>query len=191
MLNKVKAYALEKYAGDKESAAEFIDGFVETMVKKAATGDPSRAQQAFSAAASQLNKVTGSNTMKTIGKNVYDTVGKGIGGILVNMGVTGVGTAAAIVHNNNLHTKFLSALEKAISSNSIIRQYNKDKVRQYAETIFKFAPNVAADVNLLSSILANAIHGEGIDPMTIKTLTDLESRYRDMNQFTPKTYTSV
>jgi hypothetical protein len=54
---------------------------------------------------------------------------------------------------------------------------DRGRVKGYADTVFRFAPNVASDVNLLTSILANAVHGESIDPMTIKTLTELENRF--------------
>jgi hypothetical protein len=196
MLDNIKAYALEKYAGDEAAADEFVNGFVNQVVLKK-----------MEKSATDVNTLF--DNIKSIGKGIYgvraskDTfggslmqgvgqaVGKGLGSALMFAGAAGLGSAASIVANNNLHTKFLSSLEKAISSNRIIREANKDRVRQYAETVFKFAPNVAADANLLSAILANAIHGEGIDPMTIKTLTELESRYRDNTAVNPKTFVSV
>ena len=133
----------------------------------------------------QAKETLGGSMIMGLGK----ALGEGVGGVLISAGIQGVANLASIVGENNLHTKFLESLANAIQSNRIIKEANKDRVRQYAETIFKFAPNVATDPNLLSSILANAIHGEGIDPMTIKTLTDLESRYKENTTFSPKSYT--
>jgi hypothetical protein len=186
MLKKVEAYALVKFAGDEKAAAEFVEGFTKAAM---AVETPTRFQKALSfvkdmgTGRSNKDSLRGA-LMIGIGK----TIGEGMGGMLINGAIGAVGTSIKQVGNNNLHTRFLEALASAISSNRIIKEANKDKVRQYAETVFKFAPNVATDTNLLSSILANAIHGEGIDPMTIKTLTELEGRYTDNTSFSPKTY---
>lgn len=161
MLEKVKQYAMEKYAGDETLANEFVEGF-----------------QKEAAEAGLLNSAIGA-------------VGKGIGGLAVGLGIHGLNQAFAGAERAGLHTQFLGALAKAIAGNRILREAEKQKVEQYAETIFKFAPHVACDPNLLSSILANAIHGEGIDPMTIKTLGDLEGRFienRGAGGFSPKSY---
>lgn len=175
MLEKIKEYALVKYAGNQEEAIEFVEGFIKQAM---AAPNPSSAR--------------GGNTPPGFKNKLIEELGgglgKGVAGMLFNVGVAGIGTAAKSVMNNNLHTRFLEALEQTIKSNRIIKEADKNKVKQYAETVFKFAPNVATDVNLLSSILANAIHGEGIDPMTIKTLTDLEGRFQENTTFTPKTY---
>ena len=181
MLEQVKEYAMKKYAGDLEKVAAFVAGFE----KEAATTQ------------TRFNTPTGSVTTTatpfrdSLTDGVLGAVGKGIGGLAVGLGIHGLNTAMGHVQEGQLRTQFLSALASAISSNVVLRQANKAKVEQYAETIFKFAPHVSADPNLLSSILANAIHGEGIDPMTIKTLGDLEGRFlenRSGGGFTPKSY---
>lgn len=161
MLEKVKQYAMEKYAGDVTLAEEFVKGF-----------EKQAADQGF-------------------GSSLVGALGKGVGGVAMGLGIHGLNLAFSEANRGALHTQFLSSLAKAVSSNRILREADKTKVQQYAETIFRFAPHVAGDSNLLSSILANAIHGEGIDPMTIKTLGDLESRYvenRMSGGFSPKTY---
>lgn len=81
------------------------------------------------------------------------------------------------IQGSFLSGKFQQALEKVKASNILIQSADPAKVESYAATIFKFAPHIAADPNLLSAVLANAIHGEGIDPMTIKTLQEMEERY--------------
>ena len=171
MLEKVKQYALEKYAGDETLAEHFVEGFL----KQASQNAPKTTAQMFS-------------------EGLTGAVGKGIGGLAVGLGVHGLNQALASVANGSLHTQFLEALAKAISMNPQLREQKKERVAQYAETIFKFAPHVACDPNLLSSILANAVQGHegaGLDVMTIKTLGDLESRYienRGSVTFSPKTY---
>ena len=161
----VKKHALEKYAGDRVEAAKFVKGFKAQLEKKA--------------------------SMEGLTNGLVGAVGKGLGGLAIGMGIHGISRALASANNSSLHTRFLAALEQAISSNSILREAEKAKVAQYAETIFKFAPNVATDANLLSSILANAVHGQGVDPVTVKMIGDLESRYVENSgtgTFSPKTY---
>jgi hypothetical protein len=177
MLEKIKQLALEKCAGDERLAAEFLEGFYDEILTKQA------------AAAFDLHKPI--DIGNAVVKNFSEGLGKGLAGLTLGLGVSAVASAAKNVVTNNLHTEFMEALRQAVASNPILRQANKQKVVNYAQTIFKFAPHVATDANLLSSILANAVHGEGVDPQTIKTLTDLESRYTmttSATSFSPKTY---
>lgn len=166
MLNKIKEIGLEKFAGDEQLAEEFVKGFI---------------KEAFTPA--EFSKDLMSGAAKSIGT--------GLAGVVMGLGVTSVTKQIQNVGNGRLHTDFLAALQKAMSSNPVLRQAKKEKVMQYAETVFKFAPHVSTDSNLLSSVLANAIHGEGIDPLTIRTLVDLEHRYTDNSSsstFSPKSY---
>lgn len=172
MLNKIAQLGLEKFAGDQKLASEFVRGFV-----KEALSMP----QAGSLGHHMLGEASG---------GLASAIGKGLGATGVALGIAGIGAAVNAVSSSSLHTKFLTALESAVQKNTVLRQADPERVHQYAETIFKFAPNVATDPNLLSSILANAIHGDGIDPMTIRTLSDLEGRYSEnkSNVFSPKKY---
>lgn len=112
-------------------------------------------------------------------------------GVGLAAGVLGAGLVGAINSyrassmDSALRQKFERALAQVIANNRVVKGAPVEKAKTYAETIFKFAPNVAADANLLSSILANAVLGEGIDQMTIKNLVDLEGRYRDNTGFRP------
>lgn len=186
MLDKVEQIAMIKFAGDKTAVEHFMDGFI----KEAGLLD------------NMLNLPTGGGVgvgkggpmkepdtvIQTIRKGLGQSLGQGLGQLAVTAGVSSVGSLYRSVNNMALHGKFLQALERAYQGNRILKEADKEKVLQYAETVFKFAPNVATDSNLLSSILANAIHGEGIDPMTIKTLTDLEGKFTDNSTFSPKQY---
>lgn len=162
MLDKIKEVALEKYAGDEQLAEAFLEGFT---------------KEAFD--------------LKSFNEGVGSAVGKGVGGTMIGLGIAGFSKALQNVNMGGLHNQFMQALEHAVATNPVLKSADKQKVVQYAETIFKFAPHVATDPNVLSSVLSNAIHGESLDPMTIRTLTDLEGRYVDNHSstsFTPKTY---
>lgn len=184
---------MEKFAGDTTQADAFVNAFVKEAM---ADQQGSRGRPYGNPPVTVHNVPTGGgggninkNSLKgSMLMGLGGELGKGLGGLLVSGGVAGIGVAARLINKDSLHTKFLAALERAISTNRILKESNKAKVHQYAETVFKFAPNVATDPNLLSSILANAIHGESMDPMTMKTLVELESRFEDNNAFSPKTY---
>lgn len=175
MIDKIEQYASLKFGDDKEAIAEFVAGFtkeasmLESMLKSKTD-----------------NK--GENIQTTVLKGIGSTVGQGVGNLLVTAGIASAGGMINSVKGMALHSKFLQALERAYQTNTILKQAPKEKVLQYAETIFKFAPNISTDSNILSSVLANAIHGEGIYPDTIKMLTDIESRYAENTSFNPKTY---
>lgn len=162
MLEKIKEIAMEKFAGDEQLAEAFVEGF---------------AKEAFD--------------LGEFNKGVGGAIGKGIGGTMIGLGLAGFGKALNNVRMGGLHNQFMASLEHAISTNPVLREADRNKVVGYAETVFKFAPHVSTDANLLSAILANAVHGEVIDPMTIRTLSDLEGRYVEngsSGNFSPKTY---
>jgi hypothetical protein len=169
---KIRQLALEKCAGDEKLAESFMEGFFDEVMTKQAAPEISLVGE--------------------MGKGFMNNIGKGMAGLAMGMGAMSVGKAFTGAMNDRLHGQFVNALRTAIQTNPILRQAKKEKVVNYAETIFKFAPHVATDANLLSSVLANAVHGEGIDPMTLKSLSELESRYKDNtndNQaFSPKSY---
>lgn len=176
MLHKVKQYGLEKFAGDEVSADEFVEGFVKASMATA-TERVNAEDRATKRRFEGVNTIDKNTMVGSLKNGLTESIGKGFGGLLISSGIAATGYAVNQIKNNNLHTQFLQSLEQAIASNRILKEANREKVKQYADTIFRFAPNVASDVNLLNSILANAVHGEGIDPMTIKTLTELENRF--------------
>lgn len=160
--------SLEKYAGDTEKAKEFTIGFM----KEAARVPLTFSGEMF--------------------KGMAGGLGAGVAGLGLGLAIHGVSSAFNSASTANLHAKFQKALETAIRSNTLLEHADRSKINSYAETVFKFAPHVAIDVNMLSSILANAVHGEGLDPMTIRTLTDLEARVQETRKnslFSPKAYT--
>jgi hypothetical protein len=169
-IKEVYEHALEKYAGDHEAAKKFVVGFI-----KEAAG--------FGDAAG-----FGGSLISGAGK----AVGGGLVGIGLGLGLHGMSQMLNSSTNSNLHEKFMQVLNHVVATNSLLSNADRARIDSYAETIFKFAPRVATDPNLLSSILSNAVHGEGIDPMTIRTLTDLESKIQETRKnalFSPKAYT--
>lgn len=106
--------------------------------------------------------------------------GVGLGAGLIGAGVLkGITSTSSAITNNALKSKYESSLQFVRNNNKIVRNGNPTKVQSYADTLFSFAPHVASDPNILSSLLANAVLGEGIDPMTIKSIADLENRYKE------------
>lgn len=169
MLEKIKQLAMEKCAGDEQKAQEFLEGFYEELLTKQAAGFE----------------------VGHLIKEFSGGIGKGLAGVTLGLGVAGLTSAAKSISSDRMRTEFTQALAKAITSNPIIRQAKKEKVISYAETIFKFAPHVACDSNILSSVLAHVVQGEGVDTQIIKMLTDLEARYTmtaTSTTFTPKSY---
>lgn len=188
MLDKVREMGMIKFAGDKAAVDHFVDSFVDHMQTKQA-GFLDSMLNLPTGQGHQANSSRPADTAAhAITKGLSTSIGQGIGGLVLSLGTATAGTLYNNVRSQALHSKFLQALEKAYRNNRILTESPKEKILDYAETIFKYAPNVATDSNLLTSILTNAIHGDGIDPMTIKTLTELEGRYTDNTSFNPKSY---
>lgn len=170
ILGMVKEAAAAQYS-DEAALESFMEGF-----EKSAAG--------------YFNKIITSKTFQKevrrgLGSNVAK-VGLGLGASLLGAAIVkGVNTVGSKIDSSQLRTKFEQALQYVSQNNRVVKGSKPERVRDYAETIFKFAPHVASDQNLLSSILANAVLGEGIDPQTIKVLTELESRFRDTNSSSP------
>lgn len=121
----------------------------------------------------------GPQIMKEVGLAVPKVIA-GIGGAVLGIGALKALTSGVnAVHNARQQSQFESALSQVMSTNKTVRGYNPTKVRSYAQTIYQFAPTVASDPNLLSTLLSHAVLGEGVDPTIIKSVTDLEGRYQD------------
>lgn len=123
----------------------------------------------------------------TFGQALTGGAAKAMGGAMVGLAAGGLLSQIGKMVNQSerakLHVKFQAALNQVKAGNRIVKAAPIDKVNNYANTIFNFAPHVATDPNLLGSLLANVIQGESIDPMTIKMLTDLEGRYTENSSF--------
>lgn len=155
---------LEKIANDRYQNEDERQAFVESFLDKMAS-------------------FSGVLTSALSSKGIGEGVGRALGGLAV--GVAGAALAKGIlsttgaVSNMALRSKFETALAQVMVNNRIVKAADPARAKGYAETIFKFAPHVASDPNVLSSVLANVIHGDGVDPQTIKMITDLEGRYKD------------
>lgn len=159
---------LEKFAGDQTKAEAFVEGFV----KEAFNVDMGEFTKGYSG-------------------GLGGGLGKGVIALGVGLGIHGIASAMSAANNSALRSKFEKALSHVSQTNPIIKDYDQGKVRSFGETIFKFAPHVAADPNLLAHVLSNACHGESLDTMTIRTLADLDGRVVESHKaglFSPKTY---
>jgi len=171
-IQELYEYGLEKYAGDKTAAKDFVVAFI---------------KEASGAEVAKLG-------WNTVGRSALQALGGASVGIGVGLGIHGLSSMINAAGNAGLHAKFKEAFSKAIAMNPVVAEGHRSepaKVDSYAETIFKFAPHVACDANLLSTVLANAVHGENVDPTIIKSIVDLESKLietRKNSLFTPKTY---
>lgn len=160
MLDKIRELAMEKFASTEE-----VDAFMEGFEKEAT-----------------LSSVL--QTMATSGEFRKAGIGLGVG-LLGAAIVKGISSGSSAIADRQLRGRFDMALAQVMSGNKIVRGAKPERTKDYAETIFRFAPHVASDPNLLGSILANAVLGESIDPQTIKTLVELEGRYTDNHRTTP------
>jgi hypothetical protein len=77
----------------------------------------------------------------------------------------------------NTQDQFNRSLATAVTQNNILANSNKKAVKEFAQTVYSLAPHAAGDPNVLASVLANAIHGEGFDPRTARDLLDLEEKF--------------
>lgn len=162
MLDKLRAIAMEKFASEQE-VDEFMKGFE---------------KEAWSISPETMGKISGGFYSK-LGENAAKA-GTALGAALIGAAIVkSMSTGSGAASNYFLRGKFDTALAQVMASNKIVKGANPAKAREYGETLFKFAPHIASDPNLLNSILANAVLGEGIDAMTIKTLVELEGRVKE------------
>lgn len=176
MLDKLRAAALSEL-GSEEAADAFVDGFQ----KQAAFG----AFNFNGTGPGLFQRVMSAIPQNTVAPAVVKS-GIGLGAALLGAAIIkGVTAGSNAISSYNTRGKFEAALAQVMANNKIVKGAPPNKAKDYAETIYRFAPHVAADPNLLSSILANAVLGEGIDPQTIKTLVELEGRFADNSSAVP------
>jgi hypothetical protein len=157
---------LEKFAGDENAAKDFVAGFL---------------KEAF------FGNVVG----EYMGRGLGQAAGGAVAGLGAGLAIHGVSSMMNAASSSNLRAKFDQSFQQAVRSNPLLQDADKAKLASYGDTIFKFAPHISADPNLLSGILAHIIQGEGVDVTILKTLTDLEAKLiesRKNSLFTPKGY---
>lgn len=164
---------LEKYAGDQEAAKAFVAGFV----KEAMFG-------------STLNKA-GQSFGQVLLEGGAKGLGMGAAGLALGLGIHGLSSSVNAMNTAGMKDKFHQVLDKVVRESPILQNADREKVNSFANTIFSFAPKVATDANLLSTVLVSAIHGESLDPTTIRSLVDLEGKIQETRKnmlFSPKMY---
>jgi hypothetical protein len=98
------------------------------------------------------------------------------------------GLARGVANSSVNQAKFQRALDIAVKQHPVLQnaaETNPEKLASFSATIFRYAPNVASDPNLLGSILSNAIHGQSIDPMTVRSLLEMEEKFQRNHQSVP------
>jgi len=117
-------------------------------------------------------------------------IGLGVlGATLAGGAILGLARLSKAVVNNPIQaSKFREALEQAIMKEPRLRMADRTVINAMAATIFRYAPNAAADANILASILVPAIESGGLDVKTIDMLTNLETRYSGNQQMPIKNY---
>jgi hypothetical protein len=174
-MNDITKFIYDKAKGkfdNERDAEQFVNGFI-TKVASIIDG-------AFE------SKDPKSSYPTPFEKGIGESLGRTAVGGVATLGVMGITALANTIKDHTLYNKFLQALDHVSKSNRLVKATDKQKVLSYAHTIFKFAPHVATDENLLSNILSHVIQGESIDANIIKLITELENRYRDSTGFDPK-----
>ncbi len=104
--------------------------------------------------------------------------GMGLGRVVgAGLALSGAAAAAGAVNNSLKYKKFEAVFQFVVKHSPVLQheyEQNPKKVRSFAETIFTFAPDVALDPNLLTTVLGNAAMGESMDPQTIKAVLELQ-----------------
>lgn len=116
-------------------------------------------------------------------------LGKASIAALAGAGFLGIRHAMQSSEVNSLRPKFEQALHTIMtgsdSASQMIKSYDKNKIKSFAETIFSYGPHVAADTNVLKTLLANALSGDGLDPSTLRSIQELERNRKDLNSWKP------
>lgn len=110
-------------------------------------------------------------------KGFGEGAGRGLAMAGLSAAALGAYAGAKAINRSMQHSKFLSAVKQAIASSEVLAHEPPSKVLSYGETIFKFAPTVASDVHLLTTMLEAAVRSGGLDYSLIKTITEIEGRH--------------
>lgn len=168
IINEVRSLAMEKYANEEQAEA-FVQGFF-----KEAALSPSLLTN-FGAA---FKGLAGNEMVMKAGVGLA----AGLAGAAI---VKGISSATSGVENLQLRSKYESSLAHALNNSRTVKGGKPEKVRSFGETIFRFAPHVASDPHLLTTLLEAAVLSDGLDPTTVKGLVDLENKYKDNTKASP------
>jgi hypothetical protein len=186
-----------------EQMKELTDGLTEGFDKIASAFDipeelHEEAKAALTAEVEHLCKEAGffnnaiSGGAQMLGSMVPSGVVGGAGALLgAGAAVAGVslasnaisGLASAAINKigksysaGNNRQAYEAAFREAVANSDLLQQ-DPAKARKMGETIFRVAPTISGDANLLTNILNNSIHGDSMDLQTVKVLTELEEKH--------------
>lgn len=132
-------------------------------------------------------------TVANIGKKVGGSMADKAG-TLAMAGVGGLGIHNYLKAKRNAETinqfaDYQNALATVAGRNERLANENSERLNDLGSSIFKFAPTVASDPNVLETVLDNAVQYGGLDAQTVRSLQELEERYRNLNEVpVPRTY---
>lgn len=132
-------------------------------------------------------------SFKTVGKNsdgLARDIARGAADKATNIaiaGLAGLGLHNYLKSRRNAETigqfaDYQNALATVAGRNERLANENSERLNELGNSIFKFAPTVASDPNVLETVLDNAVQYDGLDPQTVRSLQELEERYRKMNE---------
>lgn len=129
---------------------------------------------------------------KEVAKNVGNTALK-VGTIAGTATALGYIGNKVISHRDSAQTqqRFNASLNMALAKNPILANANKEDIKHIAQTVYNLAPHAAGDPNVLASVLANAIHGAGLDPKTARDLMELEEKHYNIQRMTAAPYMDI
>lgn len=158
----------------------------ETSVKANGLDKEALFGSAFSAGAAAAGKIPAGSLTSKLGYGlgaaaigVGATLGANAIQGLASMAVNKVGNMFGAASNRSAYEH---SLAQAIAGSEILTNADPMKVKRMADSIFTFAPTVAADSNVLTNILVNAIHGDSIDLQTVRAVTELEEKLSKINR---------
>jgi len=135
----------------------FIDGFVEEFIKKASFPIGEMLTQGVEKMMEGLG--TG------IGKGIYSDVRLAI--------------ASLLDKSRKLSNQQKTFIIAVIKEDYILKKRDPKRIVSHYETLVKMAPSIALDKNAVVSFLRESTAYDLINTMTLRTLVELESKYRE------------
>lgn len=120
------------------------------------------------------------------GEALAQSAGKIVPPLMAGLGIAAAARALTSVRNTMDYKKFERALQIATDRNPALKQADPERVKMYAESIFRVAPTVSQDPNVLAQVLVNAVRFETFDPKTLEMLANLEAKKNSEKPLTPK-----